>query len=498
MEDHKSDRRRETYATLDNAEYIIVIPSLSFPTNELTKFKGIHNYEERLFYYFSYLTNPNIKIVYATSLPLEKSTILYYIQLLTRNSSFTPKELKKRVLFLSCDDTSSSCLVEKLYRHPILIEKIKQFINPSKSLMVTYIGTNLEYELANELNVQLFANDYHYSYFATRAGNKEIFAEAEIPHPKSSGVIKSVEGLIEALSTLYIENNSEITKFVIKQNNGLGGIGTCLLHTKYFDRTNLHESIRDALENKIEFQFANENWESYQQKIQNFGVMVEIWIDDAFSSPSCQGIIYQNGDVEILSTHEQILHGLIYVGCEFPAKNEYRQEIMNQTAKIGNILSRKGCRERFGVDFVVKKENDSLNIYAIEINIRWTGTSHPFLTAKRLINSEITEDGLLKSKEGKFKYYFANDCVINEIYAGLTPRFFIEFINSNVELQFDSDRMIGIVIYNFSFTAEFGRFGVLAISDSIDEAKVLYFKSLQIIEAFANEIHNKKRNIALE
>lgn len=157
---------------------------------------------------------------------------------------------------------------------------------------------------------------------------------------------------------------------MIKQNVGYAGRGNSKLETKYFDSNHLKKSIKNALENHLEFACLGETYDLWLSKINKIGVIVEIWMDNTESSPSCQGIIHSDGEVEILSTHEQILNGMIYVGCQFPAKDEYRKQIMDYSLKIGHLLSLKGCRERYGVDFVAKTAGEDLIIYAVEINIR--------------------------------------------------------------------------------------------------------------------------------
>lgn len=62
----------------------------------------------------------------------------------------------------------------------------------------------------------------------------------------------------------------------------------------------------------------------------------------------------------MLSTHEQMLggdDGMVYLGCEFPARDEYRKLLLDYSMKIGEILASKGCRDRFAIDYVVREVN---------------------------------------------------------------------------------------------------------------------------------------------
>ena len=59
---------------------IVVLPSATFPEAELRKIVGIQHYEERLLCTTLRLANPEQRIVYITSLPLDEAIIEYYLR----------------------------------------------------------------------------------------------------------------------------------------------------------------------------------------------------------------------------------------------------------------------------------------------------------------------------------------------------------------------------------------------------------------------------------
>ena len=62
------------------------------------------------------------------------------------------------------------------------------------------------------------------------------------------------------------------------------------------------------------------------------------------------------GEVELLSTHDQLLggpSGQPYLGCRFPADAAYAALISREAAKVGARLAREGVLGRFALDFVV-------------------------------------------------------------------------------------------------------------------------------------------------
>jgi hypothetical protein len=116
--------------------------------------------------------------------------------------------------------------------------------------------------------------------------------------------------------------------------------------------------------------------------------------------------------VKILSTHNQILggpNGQIYLGCHFPADENYRLQLQELGLKIGKIIAQEGAIERYGVDFVAVKNPETLvwDLQAIEINLRKGGTTHPFMTLKLLTNGEYESENWIifqSTSPGKILY----------------------------------------------------------------------------------------------
>src|SRR5581483_12034651 len=131
------------------------------------------------------------------------------------------------------------------------------------------------------------------------------------------------------------------------------------------------------------------------------GVVEELISGNEMTSPSAQMRATPLGEDELLSTHDQILggpSGQSYLGCRFPANVEYGPLIMREAEKIGKRFAREGIVGRFAVDFVVvRKEDRTWEPYAIEVNLRKGGTTHPFLTLQYLT------DGKYYADEGVFR-----------------------------------------------------------------------------------------------
>ena len=77
----------------------------------------------------------------------------------------------------------------------------------------------------------------------------------------------------------------------------------------------------------MQFESPQMTWERYTGKLTETGGIVEELIAGRdFRSPSAQLRVTPLGEVEALSTHDQMLgspSGQAYLGCKFPASPEY-------------------------------------------------------------------------------------------------------------------------------------------------------------------------------
>ncbi len=131
------------------------------------------------------------------------------------------------------------------------------------------------------------------------------------------------------------------------------------------------------------------------------------------------------GKVELLSTHDQLLggpSGQSYLGCRFPADFAYARAISHESMKVGERLAREGVLGRFALDFVtVKDAAGEWSPYAIEINLRKGGTTHPFLTLQFLTDGRYdAATGLFMTQAGREKHLVATDHFESDSLRGLS------------------------------------------------------------------------------
>uniref|UniRef100_B8HTS9 Uncharacterized protein n=1 Tax=Cyanothece sp. (strain PCC 7425 / ATCC 29141) TaxID=395961 RepID=B8HTS9_CYAP4 len=469
---------------------ILVVPSLSLDQGELNKIEGYHHYEERQLFSLIQLRNPRTRMIFVTSQPLHPSIIDYYLDLLPGVPSAHARD---RLLLLSTYDQSPKPLTQKILERPRLLQRIRQSLRPGQSYMVCFNSTQWERDLALQLGVPLFAVDPDLLYWGTKAGSRELFAEAQIAHPAGRQTAWNIPELASLVAQLW-EEQPQVQRLVVKLNEGFSGEGNALL-----DLTKIPQvapglvspaeriSTIEAHLSSLRFQAPQETWPSYSRRLPELGAIVECYLEgDHKQSPSVQGRITPCGGVEIISTHDQILEGpdgQIFKGCRFPADARYRLALQDLGLQVGQQLARKGAIGHYGVDFLARPQADgSWDVQAIEINLRKGGTTHPFMTLKFLTNGYYDlSSGLFYSKHGRPKYYIASDNLQSPHYRGLLPNDLMDIIAS-YQLHFDSSTETGTVFHLIGALSEFGKLGLTSIGNSPEEAEAVYEQTIAVLD----------------
>ncbi len=492
-------QRSQTPNQLNLDEYdVLVIPSVSLDQQQLQKVEGVHQYEERLLFSLTRLRNPRMRLIYVTSQPIHPSVIDYYLHLMP---GIPFSHARDRLLLFSTYDSSAKSLTQKILERPRLIERIHQVLRPAQSYMVCYNSTALERELSVKFGIPLLASDPDLLYWGTKSGSRQIFAECDVPHPDGSSLVWTVEDLVEAATDLW-ERQPQLETMVVKLNEGFSGEGNALLDLPPFQPVTRPErvaEIRDRLP-LLRFQAVSETYSKFQNRIPELGAIVEAFIAGKEKrSPSVQCIIHPSGTVEILSTHDQILGGpdcQIFQGCRFPAEEAYRLKLQEIGEKVGQNLAQKGALERFGLDFVIVRRGDSVNsqwdIYAIEINLRRGGTTHPFMTLKLLTNGHYDrETGLFFSRQGRPKFYIASDNLQKKRYQGLLPDDLMDIV-AHHQLHFDSSTETGTVFHMIGCLSEFGKLGLTCIGNSSQHTQEIYNKVVEVLDQETQELDSEQ------
>jgi PGM1 C-terminal domain len=465
---------------------ILVIPSLSLDRQELLKVEGSHHYEERLLFSLIRLSNPQTRIIYVTSQPLPSIIVEYYLQALP---GIPFSHARDRLLLFSTHDASPKPLTAKLLERPRLLSRIRKALRLDRAYTICFNATPLERELSLTLGIPLLAADPDLLHLGTKSGSRYVFDLAGVPHPDGSKLVQSADELAEAAAALWSRQPS-LQRMVVKLNEGFSGEGNALLDLQPIaDVPPQHRvaALRDRFSD-LRFQAKNETWDNFSHRISELGVIVEAFVEgEEKRSPSVQARVTPSGEVEILSTHDQILggpDGQVYLGCRFPADAAYRLQLQALGLRIGRVLADKGVLERFGVDFIAVLQADGRwELQAIEINLRKGGTTHPFMTMKLLTNGYYDlATGLFYSQHQRPKYYIASDNLQKPEYRGLLPDDLMDII-ADRRLHFDRSTETGTVFHLIGCLSEFGKLGLTCIGDSQRQAEEIYNRVIEVLDS---------------
>ena len=228
-------------------------------------------------------------------------------------------------------------------------------------------------------------------------------------------------------------------------------------------------------------------YEAFCERLEGLGGVVEEWIaGEECRSPSVQLRVTPLGEVELLSTHDQLLGGIggqRYLGCRFPADPAYAPMISREAKKVGTRLAKEGVLGRFAIDFVVVRSNKGAwQPYAIEVNLRKGGTTHPFLTLQFLTDGTYDPDrAVFFTPGGQEKHFVAHDHLESRAYRALSPDDLFD-IAVRRGLHFDQTRETGVIFHMLASLAENGRIGLVAIGDSAAEADALYLRTQSVLD----------------
>jgi hypothetical protein len=246
-------------------------------------------------------------------------------------------------------------------------------------------------------------------------------------------------------------------------------------------------AVRDALA-AIELSVPDETPDSYFAKFGTMGGVVEEFVDGKEKvSPSTQLRISPSGEVMVISTHDQILGGpsqQVFLGCRFPARDDYRMRMQEAAVRIGEVLAARGVVSRFGVDFLAWRDDPALawNLAALEINLRMGGTTHPYLALQFLTGGALDHaTGLFWSPSGHTKCYVATDNLRSDAYRGLLPEDLIEIL-TETRMHYSLGTESGALFHLIGAVSEFGKLGVTAIADTHEQADAIYQRALAVLD----------------
>ena len=462
---------------------IVVVPSQTIEFD--CKGAEMQAYEERMLFMLLLLRQPRARLVYATSQTILPSTLDYYFSILP---GVVSSHASQRFFNIAVEDRSPRPLTVKLLERPHVYERIRSLIlDPDRAHLVAYNVTAYERDLALRLGIPIYGADPELARLGTKSGGREVFASAGVSYPIGQENLRSLDDLLSALREMR-EKKPGLMRAIVKLNDAVSGEGNAVVDLAELPAPGSAEAAA-LLEKRVRsmtFELSSMTFVRFFDSLAEHGGIVEECIRGiGFCSPSVQMRITPLGEVEVLSTHDQILGGPAgqsFLGSRFPANHRYGPLIAAEGRKVGHRLAELGVLGRFAVDFVVAQDDAGRwHTYAIEINLRKGGTTHPYLFLQFLTEGTFDEvEGVFRAPSGVEKYYVASDHLEDTLYRAITPQHLIDILIRH-RLHFDQAKQTGIIVHMLATISENGRFGVVAVSDSPEQAEELYHHMQTIV-----------------
>jgi PGM1 C-terminal domain len=466
-------------------ESVVVVPSVTLDRINERGGTLTQAYEERFLFMLLLLRQPRLRMIYVTSMPIAPAIIEYYLALLP---GIIPSHARSRLSLVSVDDASSKSLSEKLLVRPRLLNQIRSLVpDPTRSHLMPYNTTGMERDLALALGIPMYGADPRLVGLGTKTGCRRLFAEEGIRHPLGVEDVHTMDDVTDAIIHMRSERDS-LSAVIIKLDEGVSGEGNALVDVSNLPEhgTRAEREEVDSRLRNLKFELPGISHQDYADKLAQRGGIVEERITGVdLRSPSVQLRVTPLGEVEVLSTHDQLLggpSGQSYLGCRFPADLAYARRISEDAAIIGARLAREGVLGRFAIDFVVVKEPSGTWIpFAIEINLRKGGTTHPFLTLQFLTGGQYDANaGVFRTKIGDEKYLVATDHLESAMLRGLRLNDLFDVVVRH-GLHFDQTQQTGVVFHMISCLTEHGRIGITAVGDTPEAAEITYRRAERVL-----------------
>ena len=464
-------------------ESLVVLPSVAPDATQGGAV--VQSLEERFLFLLFLLRQPRLQVIYVTGRPVPESIVEYYLGLLP---GVIPRQARRRLHMVAANDGSARSLAEKLLERPRVLAHIRALIpDPRLCHLVPYSTSRLERDVALVLGIPLYGADPDLLPFGTKTGCRRLFADADVAHPLGYEDVRDSDGVVESLAAMRAAKPA-ITNAIVKLNEGVAGRGNAVVDLRGLPAPGSADEAAE-LRRRVEamaFEHPDVALSPYLDRLGQDGGIVEERVGGTeVRSPSVQLRVTPLGEVELLSTHDQLLggpSGQSYLGCRFPADFGYSQAITREAAKIGASLAREGVLGRFAVDFVVVRDREGpWTPYAIELNLRKGGTTHPFLTLQFLTDGRYDPaTALFTAPSGREKHLVATDHLESDLLRGLSIDDLFDVAVRN-RLHFDQARQTGVVFHMMSALTELGRVGLTAVGDTAEQADATYRRAERVL-----------------
>lgn len=455
---------------------VVVVPGLSLDPDVLAKIDGARHYEERMLAMLMLLRLPHTRIVFVSSEPIAPVAIDYYLSLLP---GMPGGHARERLVLLSPHDSSPTPLVRKLLDRPRLLARLRAAIgDPETAHLSVFNATADEVSLAVALGIPMYATDPVLEYWGGKSGSRRVFREAGVPLPDGVEDLGDLDAACEAIVHLRARD-PKLRKMVLKMDQGFSGEGNALLDLQGLEAGIDAKALRALLPERLKPEARGMGFEQFETLYARRGGIVEAWIEGGHKcTPSVQLRINPLAEVELISSHEQVMggeSGQVFLGSAFPANPDYALELHAMGMSVAEALRERGVLGRMAVDFVsVREDSGRWRHFAIEVNLRKGGTTLPFQMLQFLTDgSYCPVTARFRTPLGAERCYYASDNLVSADYRRFVPQDLIDILVDH-RLHFDHTRQQGLVFNLIGALSEYGKLGLVSIAEDAGAAQAQF------------------------
>ena len=460
-----------------NTEHVmVVLPSHSVAESLLSHYAArIPAFEHRyLVAYFLLHRVPGCEMVFLCTQAPDPKVIDYYTSLVPDHVAVS---MRSRFRCIVVDDGTVRSASAKLLDRPDLLDDLRASFRGRPVFIQPWNVTDLEVEVALRLKAPLLGTSPKLWPLGYKSAGRRLIAAAGVPTPFGREGLRSVDEVIAAIAEVRAARPNAVG-VVIKLDDSGAGDGNVVVGLR---RTGGGSATMEEIGERVE---ALPAW--YLSDLCAGCVVEELITATTFRSPSVQVHISPFGEVSVLATHEQMLggdNGQVFTGCQFPADPRYAAQIARYGKAVAEEFAARGAVGRLAVDFAVAcDETDRCRVFALEINLRNGGTTHPYAVLRNLVPGRYDVDaGQWVSSDGSPRSYCATDNMVDIAWLGLPPATVIEAVAAG-GLQFDHTTGTGVVLHMLSGLAVDGRFGLTAIGRTPRHADELFDATREAVD----------------
>lgn len=420
--------------------------------------------------------SPSCHIIFVSCEEPAPEVLRYVLSLMPE----TAGDVLSRFEVLVVPGPRNQSLAANLLERPDLLDELRERLRGRPAMLDPWIVTRDEAAVARALGVPVNGPLPALRHLGTKGGGRRLFRQLGVPVPAGREEIRQPGDVVAAIRALRHEQRA-LRAVVVKLDDSTSGDGNRVLelgdplalHSRWSDVRRVTEALPP--------------W--FRQDLRRGGVVEELVEGATVTSPSVQLDITPCGEVRVLSTHEQVLGGpdlQLYDGCRFPAIPAYSAALAEHGGTVGRALAERGAVGRLSVDFMARQDRDGAwQLYAIEINLRKSGTTYPFSALQHLVPGCYDPgEGRYVTADGSCRAYSSSDTLLDQGWVGLSPTEVVGALR-DAGVAFDPATGSGALAHTLSGLRGEGRLGLTAIGLTPDHAAALYGDAVTALRRLA-------------